>query len=310
MTSIQLTDIKKFSDRTTPRKFTFLQSVDYAYLASMLQSSTILNYLSTLDSYTAPGANHIFFRSFGVIADKYSTSVYRYILAFSVQHKNSTLFSIIARYLFLGTFEIRYGTALVSSYVATTDTSPISYTDEGSYTDASSDRRATLLFKLPYILDEETNITGNSRESVLSAVSINKEFLVLVLPARLMAFFSYLPNLFYSRSSHIGLTVSSTPFTSSAQLAILDAKSNADFDGIYTSCIPVGVSSYSCSVTRTDRVKCYTVECINEPDSFAIASEEDDLNAVNFSLDTSGYTYISQISGSRYFYVFYINFGS
>ena len=127
--------IQKYSERNTSPKMPIERKYVYAFLDSMLNSSTLGEKWKLLMDEMQNGDAYVFFNSFWRDAKIVNKEPNRSVVAYSMLKKDMRLFELMSAAMFTGSVEEYRGSDLFRDVVKYTDEAPMKYTDAGSYTD-------------------------------------------------------------------------------------------------------------------------------------------------------------------------------
>ena len=137
MELINKTDIMNYAIRNTSPKMPIEQKYVYAFIDSLMNSSSLQEVYENLKSNMQNGDTFIIFNSFNINARNINKEPYRSIVAYSMLKKDIRLFEFISASLFTGKVIEYHGSDLYNDVTKETDESPTKYTDSGIYTDMS-----------------------------------------------------------------------------------------------------------------------------------------------------------------------------
>lgn len=252
-------NIDKYIAKNTPENFKFLKKIFNAYLHSMLQSSSIKEYLDLLDSRISLlseaessmglSSHSLLLSAFPKDIQYYYSNEYIPILLYSINHKDSYLLKLIAQNLFSGYYELVYGDSFDKNLVLwyTDGSNVYPYKQDKPYTDSSifavSEQSTSRIVSVVFLSDVRPDGASERFPDLAdystfdSSVKKSAKFLTYVLPARVSVLISPSYSTYYNGNEQdaVGIVdIGKSLAENSATRKVLQNKSSSALKRIYT----------------------------------------------------------------------------
>ena len=244
MELVDRVDIQNYAKRNTSPKMPIESKYVYAFLDSLLNSTSVQKVYTALSDEMQHGDSFVIYSSYSLNARNVNKEPYRSIIAYAMLKKDFRLFELISASMFTGSVVEYHGNDLYTEMSFTTDEFPTKSTDEGLFTDMTPGL-IQIGFKNYYCEDPLDDGTGSEYQTIEELEKAVEDFdyiITLTKPARVEALLFYVPWCYLSGDESTILTCGidredknfTCPFGDPTSMSILDNMSDSEIAASYT----------------------------------------------------------------------------